>query len=103
FRSYSVVMLAPDARGDLARLDRDRLINDALLFGVVAHFHVAENREILAERMADEAIVRQDAAQVGMAFEDDAEKVEGFALVPVDRGPDVDQRGNHRKVVVGRV
>jgi hypothetical protein len=33
--------------------------------------------------MADEAVVGEDAAQVRVALEDDAEQVEGLALEPV--------------------
>jgi hypothetical protein len=38
--------------------------------------------------MADETVVGQDAAQVRVALEMDAEQVEGFALVPVGAVPD---------------
>ena len=36
------------------------------LLGVVAHLDIADQREILAERMADEAVVGEQAAQVRM-------------------------------------
>jgi hypothetical protein len=49
----------------LARLDGHRLIDHAFLLGVVAHLDVAGDREILAEGMADEAVIGEDAAQVG--------------------------------------
>src|SRR5208283_4458900 len=42
---------------------------------------------ILAQRMADESVIEQDAAQIGMASELDAEHVEAFALEPVGRLP----------------
>src|SRR5580700_8455845 len=42
---------------------------------------------VLAQRMSLERIVHQDAAQVGMSLEDDAEHVEAFALEPVRRAP----------------
>src|SRR5579872_4644999 len=45
-------------------------------------------RIILSQRMADEGIVEQDAAQVGMAVELDAEQIVAFALEPVGRLPD---------------
>jgi len=35
--------------------------------------------------MTDETVVGQDAAQVVVAFEHNAEQVEGFALEPVGR------------------
>ena len=50
---------------------------------------MARDREVLAHRVADEAVVGQDAAQVDMALEDDAVEVEGLALEPVGRAPDV--------------
>ena len=84
------VVVADDLRHQRARLDRHRLVHHALFFGVVAHFDVADQREILAERMADETVVGEDAAQVRMAGEQDAEQVERFALEPVGAGPDVD-------------
>jgi hypothetical protein len=65
------------------RDDAHRLIHHALLLGVVLHFYVAAKREVLAERMADEAIVSEDAAQVRMTAKEDAEQVERFALEPV--------------------
>ena len=51
--------------------------------------------------MADEAVVGQDAAQVLVAFEHDAEQVERLALEPVGGVPDVHDRRQHREVVVG--
>ncbi|MNC91285.1 hypothetical protein D3C83_75170 [compost metagenome] len=50
--------------------------------------------------MPDEAVVGEDAAQVGVALEDDAEQVERLALEPVRHRPDVDQRGDYRELVV---
>src|SRR5690554_1841320 len=61
----------------------DRLVDDATLVRVVAHFDVADQREVLAERMANEAVVGEDATQVRMALEYDAEQVEGLAFEPV--------------------
>ena len=97
----AVVVFADHARHDLARLDRHRLVDDALLLRVVAHLDRARDREVLAERMADEAVVGEDAAQVDVAVEDDAEQVEGLALEPVGGAPDLGERGNLRHVVVG--
>ena len=42
--------------------------------------------------MADETVVGEDAAQIRVAGEQDAEQVEGLALEPVGAGPDVDHR-----------
>ena len=46
-----------------------RLIDDALQLVVVAHLDIAGQREILAQRIAGEAVVGEDAAQVGMIGE----------------------------------
>src|SRR3546814_2467913 len=35
-----------------------------------------------------------------ISFEHDAEQIKGLALVPVHRGPDLEQRGQHREFVV---
>src|SRR5271166_2020177 len=43
---------------------------------------------ILAQRMADETVIHQDAPQVRVAAKLDAEHVEAFALQPVRRLPD---------------
>src|SRR5579859_5192971 len=68
-----------------AWLDAHRLVHHPFLLRVVAHLDVAGEREILAEGMAHEAVVGEDAAQVRMAVEHDAEHVEGLALEPVGR------------------
>ena len=64
-----------------------RLVAHALLLVVVAHFDEAGHREVLAKRMAFETVVGEDAAKVGVAGEQHAEKVVGLALVPVGAGP----------------
>ena len=71
----AVVVFADDTRRDLARLDRDRLVDDALLVGVVTHFDVARNGKVLAERVPYEAVVGQDAAQVRVTVEHDQQRV----------------------------
>ena len=48
-----------------------------------------------------EAIVGQDATQVGIAVEDDAIHVEHFALQPAGDRPEV-RDGRHRRILVGR-
>src|SRR6185312_13165816 len=61
---------------------------------------MARQREVLAERMADEAVVGEDAPQVRMPLEHDAEKVERLALEPVHPGPHLDALLElHRRVV----
>ena len=59
-----------------------RLVDDALLLLVVAHLDIAGEREILAQRMPLEAVIGQDAAQIGMVGEIDAEQIPGLALAP---------------------
>src|SRR5213075_2223743 len=56
--SATEALLADDTRHEHTRFDGDGLVDHALLLFVVAHFHLAGEREILAERMADEAVVR---------------------------------------------
>src|ERR1700730_1847583 len=51
-------------------------------------------RIIFAQRMPDESIVEQDAAQIGMTFEIDPEHVEAFALQPVGGLPKRSRAGN---------
>jgi hypothetical protein len=70
-----------------ARLDADRLVNHALLLGIVDHLDIAAEREVLAKRMPDEAVVGEQAPQVRMPLEQDAEQVEGLALEPVGAVP----------------
>ena len=85
----------------VAELDRlHRLVDHPLQLVVVADLDVAGHREVLAQRMAVEAVVGQDAAQVRVAVEDDAVQVEGLALVPVGGGEDAGDRG-HGRVLVG--
>ena len=60
----------------------DRLVDDALLLVGVAQLDIAGQREVLAQRIALEAIIGEDAAQVGVAGEEHAVHVEHFALEP---------------------
>ncbi len=81
-------MIVTDHLGNQhARHDAHRLVHHALLLVVVLHFDIARQREVLAERMADEAVVSEDAAQVRMSAEHDAEQVERLALEPVGAKP----------------
>src|SRR5262245_25499337 len=91
-RPARLAFLADHLRHGHARLDADRLIDDAPARRVVAHLDVAREREILAERMADEAVVGEDAAKVRVASEQDPVEVEGLALVPVRGRPDAGHR-----------
>src|SRR6188508_1017856 len=47
-------VVADDLRNERARLDADGLVDDAPFRRVVTHLDVADQREVLAERMADE-------------------------------------------------
>jgi hypothetical protein len=90
FRHFDIPVsrFANDPRRDLARLDGHRLIDHPLLLRVIAHFDIAGNREILAERMSDETVVGQNPTQVFVPRENDAEQVESLALEPVHAVPD---------------
>ena len=59
-----------------------RLVDDALLLVVVAQLDIAGQRKILAQRMPLEAVIGEDAAQIGMIGEKDAEEIPGLALEP---------------------
>src|SRR5262249_24636649 len=61
----------------------DRLIDDPLLLVVVAHLDIAREREILAQWVTLEAVVGQDATQIRVTGEQDAEHVVGLPLVPI--------------------
>jgi hypothetical protein len=52
--------------------------------------------------VADESVVGQDAAQVGVAFKDDAVQVECLALEPVGSIPDLVDGIHDRKIIVGQ-
>src|SRR5688572_10385598 len=102
-RSAGGTFLADHFRHRDPRLDADRLLDDAAPPRVVAHFHVTGQREVPADRVADEAVVREDAPQVRVPAEQDAVEVEGLALVPVCRGPDFHHRIDHRRLARGAV
>ena len=57
-------------------------------------------RIVLAQRIADELLVQEDAAQVGVTVEADAVHVERLALLPVERRPQLDER-RHARVLLG--
>ena len=64
-------------------LELHRLVDHALGLVVVANLDEAGEREVLAQRMAFEAIIGKQAAQVRMAGKQHAIEVVGFALEPV--------------------
>src|SRR5208337_1482669 len=70
----------------------DRFVDDFLAVLVVAALDIAGQREVLAHRMAGEAVVGQDAAQVGLAGKHDPEQVPRLALPPRGGGPDLVHR-----------
>src|SRR5688572_6985312 len=75
-RGAGPALLADHLRHRDPRLDADRLLDDAAARRVVAHFHVAGQREVLAERVADEAVVGEDTAQVRVPAEQDPVEAE---------------------------
>src|SRR6266852_5287391 len=58
------------------------------------------HRVVLPQGVALPLVRHEDARQVGMALEDDAEQVVGLAFVPVGPGPDAGHRGDPRRVGV---
>jgi hypothetical protein len=79
---------------------RHGLVNDALLGLGIAKLDMAGEREVLALRMAREAVVGKDPPQVGVAAERDPVHVEHLALEPAGDRP---QPGHarHRSRLVG--
>lgn len=79
--------LFPDTRSTLEVTERLGKLqgfgDNALLLLVVANLSVSGQREVLAQRVALETVVRHDASQVGVAGEEDTEQVVDLALVPV--------------------
>ena len=61
------------------------VVDHALLLVVVAHLDEAGQREILAQRMALEAVVGEQPPHVGMAGEQHAVEIVGLALEPSRR------------------
>ena len=59
---FMLLGLAYYARHEEGRIDRKRLRDDALLQGVIAHLHMANEREVLTKRMSDKTVIRQDSA-----------------------------------------
>src|SRR5476649_610498 len=65
-----------------------RLVDHTLLHIVPAQLDEAGQREVLAQRMALEAVVGEDAAEVGMISEPHAVEIVGLALEPRRGTPD---------------
>src|SRR3954462_13671639 len=70
----------------------NRFVDDTLLLVVVTHLDEAGERKILAQRMTLETVVGEDAAHVGMAGEQDAIEIVGFALEPLRTRKNIDDR-----------
>ena len=67
----------PERLGQLKRLN-----DNPLLLLIVSQLRVSGQREILAQRVAVEAVVGHDATQIRVAGEEDAEHVVNLTLVP---------------------
>src|SRR6266571_4159028 len=65
----------------------------ALEFLITEDDRLTEGDVVLAQREAFPGFRHQDAAQVGMAIEADAEQIPGLAFVPVRGGPNPGQAG----------
>src|SRR5437588_4089472 len=76
-----------------------RVVDDALDLVVPAHLDESGEREVLAQRIALEAIVGEDATHVRVADEQHAVEVVRLALEPVGAGIDGDDRGHRRRLV----
>src|SRR5262245_48136574 len=81
-------------------LQLHRFVDDALLQVVPAHLDEAGQREVLAQRMPLEAVVGQDAPQIGMIGEPHAVKIVGLTLEPAGRAEHRSGR-RHRRGLVG--
>ena len=96
----SIVVFADDSGRDFTRLNAHRLVDHALEFGVVTHFHLTAEWEVFAEGVPNKAVVGQNAAQIVMTLKHDAKQIKGLTLVPVGRIPNTVDRIEHRKFIV---
>ena len=83
----SGVLIAAPSGAMLAGAFQDFVVRGRLVLVVVGLDVVP------AHGMVNEAVPHQDAAQVGMAVEDDAEEVEDLALLELGAAPDGSERG----------
>ena len=79
----SVFFFTDDPRCNFSRLNGNRFVNDACALGVVAHFDMTRDGKVFAERVTNETVIGEDAAQILVPFENDAVQIEGFTLVPI--------------------
>ena len=77
----------------------ERLNDDALLLLIVADLCVTCKREVLAQRVALEAIVGHDTAQIGMADKEHTKHVVDLTLVPVGAHVQAGNAGNRSDLV----
>lgn len=75
------------------------LDDDAFLLVVVAHFHIATEREVFAERMSFESVIGEDPSQVGMVGEENAIHVPYLPLIPVGRFEHIVARFDRRELI----
>src|SRR5574343_652231 len=97
-----VGIFAHDARGVFTRLDRYWLVDHSSLIRVVAHLDIARNREILAERVPNEAVIGQDTTQIVVTHKSDTVQVESLSLEPVGIRPESSNRIDCREAFVFR-
>src|SRR5262249_8481455 len=81
-------------------LQPHRLVDHPFLILVVTHLNIPRQREILAQGMALEAVIRQDTAQVRIICEIDPEQIPCLALPPSSAAEQADSRW-HRLFGVG--
>src|SRR5690606_14747014 len=86
---YKLVILADHFGHQGAWLYGNGLINHPPLLRIVTYFHIAAQREILAEGVTDKAVIRQNAAQIRMPVEQHAIQIESFPFKPVGAVPDI--------------
>src|SRR6185437_3875824 len=84
-------------------LQLHRLIDDALLLFVVAQLDIAGEREILAQRMALETVIGEDAAQVGVIGEIDAIEIPSLALEPAGGAEETRDRRHRARLIDHRL
>src|ERR1700730_11660155 len=71
-------------------IETDGFVEHPLLLVVVTHLKEAGEREILAQRMAFEAVIRQQPPHVRMAGEDHAVEIVALAFEPVGARKHID-------------
>src|ERR1700736_6580407 len=80
-------------------VEADRLVKHPLLLVVVPDLDKSGKWEVLAQRVAVEAVIGQQTPHIRVAGEDHAVEVVGFALEPVGAGKHLDDRGHLRSLI----